>query len=252
MIASSRDRPAARRRRPSKRPPRPRATANRLDAGPRRRPHRHVPPHDGQDRPASRDRARTPLDGSTRPRVCRRRQAQGPQRPRRARRRRRTSARGRRQHPLQAAAPTIPLSVLGGDEFICALIDVDVDNAKDRFSDICTSLRLAYPGGSISVGLAELQPGDTLGGLIARATTRSTPDKESHASSAPIPPFRRQPPKLGRDHPGARSSSMRPRVVPGILQDGPTPGVNQRARRTAKSCPSTLAESSPFASAARR
>ena len=72
-----------------------------------------------------------------------------------------------------------PIVRFGGDEFICALIDVDVDNAKVRFSDICTSLRLAYPGGSISVGLAELQPGDTLEDLIARGDEAVYTDKES-------------------------------------------------------------------------
>jgi hypothetical protein len=54
-----------------------------------------------------------------------------------------------------------------------------VDNAKDRFSEIGTSLELASPGASISVGLAELQPGDTLEDLIARGDEAVYTDKVS-------------------------------------------------------------------------
>jgi diguanylate cyclase (GGDEF)-like protein len=74
--------------------------------------------------------------------------------------------------------PYDPVVRVGGDEFICALIDVDLNHARHRFRAIGASLKLAYPGASISVGLAELQPGDTLDDLIARGDAAVYADKK--------------------------------------------------------------------------
>jgi diguanylate cyclase (GGDEF)-like protein len=56
----------------------------------------------------------------------------------------------------------------GGDEFVCSFIDLTAVEAAKRFDAI--NADLAETGdGSITVGLAELQPDDSLAGLIARA-----------------------------------------------------------------------------------
>jgi diguanylate cyclase (GGDEF)-like protein len=58
----------------------------------------------------------------------------------------------------------------GGDEFVCSLPGADITSAAWRFADIQGSLAEATQGRArFSVGVAELRPGDTLEGLIARA-----------------------------------------------------------------------------------
>jgi diguanylate cyclase (GGDEF)-like protein len=56
----------------------------------------------------------------------------------------------------------------GGDEFVCALLAIDIDKATERFILINAALA-AQAHASISVGLAEYQLHDTLDGLLARA-----------------------------------------------------------------------------------
>lgn len=56
----------------------------------------------------------------------------------------------------------------GGDEFVCALIDVSLPEVKKRFRGVRTTM-LKNGLGSITVGLAELQEDDSLEDLIARA-----------------------------------------------------------------------------------
>ena len=56
----------------------------------------------------------------------------------------------------------------GGDEFICALPDVSLDEATRRFELINSDLLRSH-GSSTTVGLAELMEGDSLVRLIARA-----------------------------------------------------------------------------------
>jgi diguanylate cyclase (GGDEF)-like protein len=57
----------------------------------------------------------------------------------------------------------------GGDEFVCALADADLSFARRRFLNIQSTLEKTHPGASFSSGFAQLDPGDTLEGLIARA-----------------------------------------------------------------------------------
>jgi diguanylate cyclase (GGDEF)-like protein len=57
----------------------------------------------------------------------------------------------------------------GGDEFICALSDVTLEVGSRRVAEIQRSLDERRPRASISAGLAELTPDDTLETLIARA-----------------------------------------------------------------------------------
>ena len=56
----------------------------------------------------------------------------------------------------------------GGDEFVCAMADLTVTKATKRFEAAGADLEAAGMG-SISAGLAELQPGDSLEDAIARA-----------------------------------------------------------------------------------
>lgn len=55
----------------------------------------------------------------------------------------------------------------GGDEFVCALMDLDLGEAANRFTVVDADLGLR--GASITVGLAQLGEEDSLSDLIARA-----------------------------------------------------------------------------------
>jgi diguanylate cyclase (GGDEF)-like protein len=61
-----------------------------------------------------------------------------------------------------------PIVRFGGDEFVCGLSNTDLDGARRRFDAIRDAIREADDTGSISVGLAELGPSDTLRDLTAR------------------------------------------------------------------------------------
>jgi diguanylate cyclase (GGDEF)-like protein len=60
----------------------------------------------------------------------------------------------------------------GGDEFVCALLALDIDRAAERFTLIRASLA-AEAHASISVGLAEYQLHDSIETLLARAAQPS-------------------------------------------------------------------------------
>ncbi len=56
----------------------------------------------------------------------------------------------------------------GGDEFLCGLLDLSMQMATERFFLINADLA-ASRNASITAGLAELEPGDSLDSLTARA-----------------------------------------------------------------------------------
>jgi diguanylate cyclase (GGDEF)-like protein len=60
-----------------------------------------------------------------------------------------------------------PVVRYGGDEFVCALAGTDPTEATARFSDIKATLAREHEAG-ISVGVVELQDGETLDHLITR------------------------------------------------------------------------------------
>ena len=62
-----------------------------------------------------------------------------------------------------------PIVRFGGDEFVCAIGSVDLEQARRRFETIKDSISGRGGGRTISVGLAELQPNDTLADVIDRA-----------------------------------------------------------------------------------
>jgi diguanylate cyclase (GGDEF)-like protein len=57
----------------------------------------------------------------------------------------------------------------GGDEFVCALPDSVREDARRRFEQISHLLAAAVPGAAFSVGLVELQAGEQVDDVIARA-----------------------------------------------------------------------------------
>ena len=57
----------------------------------------------------------------------------------------------------------------GGDEFICAMPNLSASDARERFERIAALLTAADAKHSITFGLAEAEPADTLQELIARA-----------------------------------------------------------------------------------
>jgi diguanylate cyclase (GGDEF)-like protein len=61
-----------------------------------------------------------------------------------------------------------PIVRYGGDEFVCALSDTDMDQAKERFGEISRELAETRAGSSISVGLAAMRRDESLEGLMAR------------------------------------------------------------------------------------
>lgn len=64
--------------------------------------------------------------------------------------------------------PYDPVVRFGGDEFVCALTEVDLAHAEARFAVLAESLATRKPAASVSVGFAELEPGDNLENLLAR------------------------------------------------------------------------------------
>jgi diguanylate cyclase (GGDEF)-like protein len=57
----------------------------------------------------------------------------------------------------------------GGDEFVCALPGSRLAEARSRFAHVQRVLVQAMSGASVSFGLAELQPGESVVEAIARA-----------------------------------------------------------------------------------
>jgi len=58
---------------------------------------------------------------------------------------------------------------VGGDEFVCILPGISVENARRRFEAVSEMLAAVLTGASITVGFARLQEGDSTDGLIQRA-----------------------------------------------------------------------------------
>jgi diguanylate cyclase (GGDEF)-like protein/PAS domain S-box-containing protein len=61
-----------------------------------------------------------------------------------------------------------PVVRVGGDEFVCALGDSVTKDACARFQAVAATIERTWPDTSISVGFAELRPGDTLEQLTKR------------------------------------------------------------------------------------
>ena len=70
----------------------------------------------------------------------------------------------------------------GGDEFVCGFVNMGIEEVAERFLLINGDLA-ASPGASISVGLAELVPRDSLEDLIGRADAALRDHRRDH----PVP-----------------------------------------------------------------
>jgi len=57
----------------------------------------------------------------------------------------------------------------GGDEFVCGLPGMGLDDARRRFGSVNAAISAPPVPGSVSVGLAQMQPEDSLAVLVARA-----------------------------------------------------------------------------------
>jgi diguanylate cyclase (GGDEF)-like protein len=57
----------------------------------------------------------------------------------------------------------------GGDEFVCAMPNAEIDKVRQRFSEVSNALAGCPCGGSITVGFAELHEHDSPEDLIGRA-----------------------------------------------------------------------------------
>lgn len=75
-----------------------------------------------------------------------------------------------------------PISRYGGDEFVCGLGGTDLAEAERRFDLIGVAIE-ADAGVGISVGFAELEPGDTADGLTERADAAMLGVKAAHHAS---------------------------------------------------------------------
>jgi diguanylate cyclase (GGDEF)-like protein len=58
---------------------------------------------------------------------------------------------------------------LGGDEFLCAMSNMTLADARQRFEAVAAALAAGSGGGAIRVGYADLSPEETASELIARA-----------------------------------------------------------------------------------
>jgi diguanylate cyclase (GGDEF)-like protein len=71
----------------------------------------------------------------------------------------------------------------GGDELLCALPNVSAPEARARFEKIATALAAADADHSVTFGLAEAEPGDSLQELIARADADFLEARHSRTSN---------------------------------------------------------------------
>ncbi len=102
-----------------------------------------------------------------------------------------TQGHGAGDHVLQTVADAIrarlrsfdPVVRYGGDEFVCGLGGTDLADAKRRFELIAASIEKDR-GAGISVGFANLAPGDSADDLIARADAAMLVVKARHHASA--------------------------------------------------------------------
>ena len=75
----------------------------------------------------------------------------------------------------------------GGDEFVCVLTGTKMPQASRRLLDLNVTLAAAPEHGSVTIGLAELQPGDSLESLIDRADSALYQERQKRLRGRPVP-----------------------------------------------------------------
>jgi PleD family two-component response regulator len=78
--------------------------------------------------------------------------------------------------PVEFSHPT-------GDELLCAMPNLGVREARARFEKIAAVLAAADPDHSVTFGLAEAEPADSLRELIARADADLLEARQSPTSN---------------------------------------------------------------------
>ena len=73
----------------------------------------------------------------------------------------------------------------GGDEFVCALFDMEVEEATERFSRVSADLEKQQA--SVTVGLASLTAKDDLEDLLARADSAMYEERRRRREDRPAP-----------------------------------------------------------------
>lgn len=71
----------------------------------------------------------------------------------------------------------------GGDELVCAMPNLNASEARERFARIVAALRAVDARHSVTYGLAEAEPADTMQELIARADADLLEARRSGQSS---------------------------------------------------------------------
>ncbi len=72
--------------------------------------------------------------------------------------------------------PFDPIVRWGESEFVCALPEVDYEQARRRLSDACAEIAERHPGDTTRIGVAALDGDeDTLDGLLERAAKQAAP-----------------------------------------------------------------------------
>lgn len=88
-------------------------------------------------------------------------------------------------HALQSDLRSYDLIIrLGGDEFLCVLPGVGLDAARSALDHVREWIVESTVHGSISVGLAQLEPEDTCEGLIARADENLIANRKPGSTTA--------------------------------------------------------------------
>ena len=61
-----------------------------------------------------------------------------------------------------------PVVRVGGDEFVCGFVGTDAQAAEQRIAQIQGALAASHRQATVSAGIAEMEPGETLDDLMAR------------------------------------------------------------------------------------
>ena len=71
----------------------------------------------------------------------------------------------------------------GGDEFVCVLAGMNQDEAAVRLAQVNTALAAAPEHGSVTVGVVDLRPDETVESVVARADLALYEQRRTHRST---------------------------------------------------------------------